>query len=307
MENESRANKFAKLQLKGLYWGFIICGIIATIMGSLFVVFLSLLSSPLFPFLMFPLPWAWFLLVAGISMIVIGVVLRHIFTKPKNIAQTALTGEEPTASYEASIPEENPSSFVFLPKKSFQRLGLGLVIYSIVGLILSYVLPWAMTAGGIFNHTLEDGNGFFGGRATTDILDAEVYYQDGIGIILAAYIIVLIVGILLIILGIIQANYRNTTRHLAVVSLLLSFFVFIIGIWSLLGTTRILSLHLLTIPQNTQFNFNNSFFGIFPAAYAALVFGLLYVKNGLRGIRIQQAILEPKPTPPKKTTTQQGG
>jgi hypothetical protein len=177
MENESRANKFAKLQLKGLYWGFIICGIIATIMGSLFVVFLSLLSSPLFPFLMFPLPWAWFLLVAGISMIILGFVLRYLFNKPKHVAQTALTGEEPSASYEASIPEENPSSFVLLPKKSFQRLGLRLLIYSIAGIIVSYVVPWVFFNRGFLDHTLTLRGNFMATAATSSIEDAAAYYQ----------------------------------------------------------------------------------------------------------------------------------
>jgi hypothetical protein len=83
--------------------------------------------------------------------------------------------------------------------------------------------------------------------------------------------------------------------------------VFAVGLWAVIGNIRLLSLHPLTIPQNAQFNFGDPSFIIFPAAYVSLVFGILYIKNGLRVVRIQQAILEPKPVHPQKTPAQQGG
>ncbi|MEM0493133.1 MAG: hypothetical protein QXS02_04160 [Candidatus Thermoplasmatota archaeon] len=206
-----------------------------------------------------------------------------------------LSDEEPAFdSSVMSVSEERPSSFIILPKKSFQRLGLRLLIYSIVGLILFYIIPWSMLNGGVVtDHTLKDDSGkFMGDVVSSDIKIADSYYQGGVNMVLTGYILVFILSIIIIITGIIQSNHRKAFRYLSLVNTILSFVVLLGGVNILIGVIRIISLHLLVMQQITQFSFNNTAIGFFPSAYIALVFGIVYVKNGFQGFVIQRQGLD---------------
>jgi hypothetical protein len=220
-------------------------------------------------------------------------------TSTKYVKRQMMLEEEPAYSRYSCGPEANPSQFIFLPKKSIQRLGLYFLILTIVGLILSFILPWVLVPGGdIFgNNLLKNDEIFEGFTASSDINIASAYYYQGVDMVFTSYYIILILAIMLVVTGIIQSNFKNTSRYLAIINISLSFIVFIIGTMTLIGTLRLISLHLLIIPASSQFNFDNTSIVAFPAAYTALIFGILFIKKSFTGVRLQYALLEPKLTP----------
>ena len=313
MVDEATVNKFAKRQIRAFPWGFIIVGIINIIMGLIFMVFFGPILS-MNPFFSFDPTWFF---VIGIVLIVAGVILRYLLYslgKKTGAEYSMPTDEEPTASSTPAVQQEHPASFVLLPKKSLQRLGLRLLIYSIVGVIVSYIFPWALILGPgkIINYTLETSDGkFLANTASSSIDNAAVYYQDAVGIVIGAFVLVLLLGISLMVTGILQSNFLPLSRRFALVNIILGFGVLLGGVYLLIGTIRILSLHLFTIPQNSQFNFGDPSLGLFPVAYVTLVFGILFIRNSLRAIHGQQRYLEPQPipgtAPQKGTMVQESG
>jgi hypothetical protein len=326
---ESKLDKYAKRQIRILPWGFIIPGIIAFVMGFIFTILLSMIipTEMLFYPYTFFIDQGKFLIIIGLALIIVGIILRIFITKKsvESLTKKSSIGpdsdEEPTTT--TSTVQENPSSFLLFPKHSLSRIGLFLIIYSIIAIILYYVIPWAILFAdkgvAILGHTLLDSNGvFLENFASSQLSQTAIYYHEAIYMVLSSYILTLILGIFLCIIGIIQLNFIKISRMLAIVGICLGFSTLLAGVFALIGVTRILSLHLLTLSQSTQFNFGANSFGFFPSAYIALCFGLIILKNGIKIITKQTQNLEPiiqqiptptppLPTPPTPTTTEKGG
>lgn len=310
MQNEDKLNKYAKRQIRILPWGFIIPGIIVLILGVIFTILLSMIipAQMLFYPYTFFIDQGKYLIVMGIALIIVGIILRIVLTKKsvESLTNKSSLGpdsdQEPTTT--SPITAENPSSFLLFPKHSLSRIGLFLIIYSIIAIILFYLVPWVVLFGekglAFLGPSLLDSKGvFLEGIASSELRATSIYYIEAISMVLSTYILTLILGIFLCIVGIIQLNFVKISRVLAIIGICLGFSTLLATIFGLIGVTRILSLHLLSLSESSPINFGSNSFGFFPSAYIALCFVLIILKNGIKIISKQTKYLEPiiQPTP----------
>lgn len=189
-------------------------------------------------------------------------------------------------------PPQGPSAGQTISKNPLSKLGLAIVIIAVIGLILSYTVPWGYLD--YENSNLDDDEKWFGHNLENkdeDFLfggdpDDFKYMSGAPGLSSIGLIFILVMGIVAVILGYLKGTYKN--RY----STWFSFSGLIIGAISLIPSLWILTSSMKFVGYNITYVLNESETTyIFPAAYIMLIFGLILfilvlkiIKNESTGI-----------------------
>jgi len=167
---------------------------------------------------------------------------------------------------------QGPSIGQMLSKSPLAKAGLIIMILAIIGLIISFAVPWGyVDEDGLdektFGHDLENKDDIFlfGGESK----DFD-YMADAPGSADLGLIFLLIIGIMVIILGIMEGMYKQYSTWL-------NFSIFILGVIALLPCLMILTTGFKFVGYNISYALNESETTYwFPAAYILLIFGILF-------------------------------
>ncbi|MCK4364431.1 MAG: hypothetical protein KAW45_00085 [Thermoplasmatales archaeon] len=177
-----------------------------------------------------------------------------------------------------------PSIGSLLVKSRLSKIGLVLIILSVIGLIISYAVPWGyVDADGIdermFGHDLENKDGqdlasILGSGSSSSFEDTTYDdYIEGTPVLAdIGFLLLLVFGIVILILGLMESN-QNIMKSL------LSFIGFIIGVIALIPSLWTLIAGIRFIGYNIYIALNGDIYSdkfiVFPAAYIILTFGFL--------------------------------
>ncbi len=184
-------------------------------------------------------------------------------------------------SNKSSTPE--PAMGQLLGQSPLAKIGIMLVIAAIIGLILSYTVPWVYTdsenyESDFFGHNLKNSDDEAFIRANIDDYDNAPGLADG------GFIFLLIIGIILIILGMTQVSYGQPSIWFSIIGVLLGGIAIIPSLWVAIAGLRFLGLNVIHLITE-----DSSGVLLFPAAYILLIIGLIFIRKSFGIIRRETA------------------
>ncbi len=173
-----------------------------------------------------------------------------------------------------------------LQQSLLAKLGLVITILAIVGLILSFVVPWGYTDAkyvkdDYFGHDFEnsDDQKLFGST------DYGSYYYGIPGMADLGLVFLMILGIISIIWGIMGGSMQNRYSWFSLVGLIIVALAFIPSLWVLISGIRCVGINI-----NYALNEANDSY-LFPAGYIMLIFGLIFFVLVLKMLKDQNLSL----------------
>ncbi len=172
-------------------------------------------------------------------------------------------------------PPQGPSVGALFHQSPLAKLGLVITILAIIGLILSYAVPWVyIDADGLddkfFGHDFENSDDL-------ELLNNDVapYYHGTPGMADLGFIFLMILGIVAIIWGLIGANYQNRYSWFSLVGLILAATAILPSIMILIAGVRFIGVHITSALNESSFMGMGDNFVAYPAGYVILIFGFI--------------------------------
>ncbi len=154
------------------------------------------------------------------------------------------------------------------------KLGLVIIILAVIGLILSYLVPWIYVISSLGSTSV--GHESFSG----DFFEYVNVMMVDIGLIF-----LLALGVIAMILGIAGAKQKISNPLFSLAAAIIAAIAFIPGLWIIIMGIRFVGLNIIA------FHSNLLSLSFYPAPYIMLIFGIIFLIIASKIIRRESAAL----------------
>lgn len=199
-------------------------------------------------------------------------------------AQSQQAGyQQPQQQGQYSPVSHGPSMGSYFSNK-MAKLGLIILILSIIGLILSFVAPWVFVDSEglddkLFGHDFENSD-------DVKLFDDDInpYWHGTPSMADLGFIFLLILGVIIMIIGMISSNPQYKTPAFSLISGILAAIAIIPCIMLLVVGMRFIGAHIINALNETDVTY------AYPAPYIIFIFGLIFFILIFRTVKNQISI-----------------
>jgi hypothetical protein len=180
---------------------------------------------------------------------------------------------------------QGPSASVLFHKSKLAKIGLILIILSIIGLIISFTVPWLYfqsdSSDLVLNHDFKDEDGnFFGYSDYGDMYTHYLsYITDAPTMADTSFIFLLILGIIAMIVGMLKVRFEKIKSLFSLSSVIIGAIALFPSLLVTIAGFRLLGFNVVALLPGTQSLFSmfggTAGFTYYPAGYIIIIFGII--------------------------------
>ena len=206
-----------------------------------------------------------------------------------------------------------PPAGVLFHRSPLAKIGLAMVILAIIGLIISFFVPWVYVSWGsnsiTLDHNLKDKDGkLFGtefGYHYEDAVSALEYILCAPSMADSGFVFLIILGVIAMVLGMIRVSYNRLHHLFSISAVVIGAIGIIPSLWILISGARFIGFNvysifkLSTISNLPGFYYPNAL-EVYPAAYILFIFGIIFMVISSKIIKKESRFLNKEnQTPPE--------
>lgn len=204
---------------------------------------------------------------------------------------------------------QGPPIGVLFHKSKIAKIGLVFIILAIIGLVISFTVPWYVQLGSnsqTLNHDFEDENGnLFGYSSYETYYDSFNYITGSPSMADGGFIFFFILGIILMIVGMLKVRYEKMNSWFSLSAGILGLIAFFPSLYVIIASTRLIGFNIISLlPKTSSSGYifsSNDYISLFPVAYILFIFGLVMLILSFKIIKSGDIHLEYNQTEKQKS------